>query len=322
MKDTPGGNNLRLVDTDNRCDGRVEVFKNGQWGTVCADNWYTAEGNVVCKQLSCGLYDSASYFAASSGPILLGEVRCKGTETNLLDCESDPEALKSCTHEKDVRVKCNGKTAKIIGAPCQGRLEVSRGGVYGTVCSKSFDSSDADVVCRELDCGISKAVLSGAYPGDSKTLIWTNEILCQGNETNLVYCQTTETEQQNCTHAHDLYPVHTPVLHAGYTEARLVNGSDQCSGRVELKYDSQWGTVCDQNWDLRDATVLCQQLDCGYAVTAPGQGQFGEGSGPVLTDIFDCEGTETELWKCPISTQGHSTCAHHSDAGVICEGQS
>ncbi|XP_058868206.1 antigen WC1.1-like [Acipenser ruthenus] len=309
-----GENNLKLVDKDNRCDGRVEVFKNGQWGTLCADKWYTANGDVICKQLSCGPYDSASYFPASSGPILLGGVQCKGTETNFLDCKSDTEALKACTHKKDVRVKCNEKTAKIIGAPCQGRLEVSRGGVYGTVCSKSFDSRVADVVCRELECGISKAVLSGADPGDSTTPIWTNEILCQGNETYLVYCQTTETEQQNCTHADDV-----SIVCSGYTEARLVNGSDRCSGRVELKYDSQWGTVCDQNWDLRDATVLCQQLDCGYAVTAPGQGQFGEGSGPVLTDIFDCEGTETELWKCPISTQGRSTCADRSDAGVICE---
>ncbi|XP_041092653.1 scavenger receptor cysteine-rich type 1 protein M130-like [Polyodon spathula] len=208
------------------------------------------------------------------------------------------------------------KTAKIIGGLCHGRLEVNRGGVYGTVCSKSFDSRDADVVCRELDCGISKAVLSGAHPGDSKTPIWANEILCQGNEENLAYCQTAETEQQNCTHAHDV-----SVICTGYTEARLVNGRDRCSGRVELKYDSKWSTVCDQSWDLQDATVLCQQLNCGYAVTVPGQAQFGEGSGPVLSDIFDCEGTETELQKCPISTQGHSKCSHRNDAGVICAAQ-
>ncbi|XP_058872854.1 scavenger receptor cysteine-rich type 1 protein M130-like [Acipenser ruthenus] len=211
---------------------------------------------------------------------------------------------------------CSGKTAKIIGGLCHGRLEVSRGGVYGTVCSKSFDSRDADAVCRELDCGISKAVLSGADPGDSKTPIWTNEILCQGSEENLAYCQTSETEQQNCTHAHDV-----SIICTGYTGYRLVNGSDRCSGRVELEYASQWHTVCDQNWDLQDATVLCQQLNCGYAVTVPGQAQFGKGSGPVLTDIFDCEGTETELLKCPISTRGHSTCTRGNDAGVICAAQ-
>ncbi|MGH0157629.1 UNVERIFIED_CONTAM: hypothetical protein FKN15_049980 [Acipenser sinensis] len=310
-KKEEGGDDLRLVERGNRCDGIVQIFKNGQWGSVCTNSWSSNDGSVVCKQIGCGSHKTSYNVQNKNRIILLSGALCDGTESALRDCKSDKNVTKPCP--KIVRETCSGKTAKIIGGLCHGRLEVSRGGVYGTVCSKSFDSRDADAVCRELDCGISKAVLSGAHPGDSKTPIWTNEILCQGSEENLAYCQTAETEQQNCTHAHDV-----SIICTGYTEARLVNGSDRCSGRVELKYDSQWHTVCDQNWDLQDATVLCQQLNCGYAVTVPGQAQFGEGSGPVLTDIFECEGTETELLKCPISTRGHSTCTRGNDAGVIC----
>ena len=42
---------------------------------------------------------------------------------------------------------------------------------------------------------------------------------------------------------------------------RLVNGQTQYEGRVELCYDETWGAICPYTWDIREATVICRQLN-------------------------------------------------------------
>ena len=53
-------------------------------------------------------------------------------------------------------------------------------------------------------------------------------------------------------------------------ETRMVNGTDKFSGQVEVFYESEWGTVCDDGWSLQDADVVCKQLGFGKALKALG----------------------------------------------------
>ena len=101
--------------------------------------------------------------------------------------------------------------------------------------------------------------------------------------------------------------------------ARLVGGDNLLEGRVEVFLSGQWGTVCDNNWDLADATVVCRQLGYLTAVEAPRSAAFGAGSGPSWYYSLYCTGTERNLTECSKNTYNFgSACSHSRDAGAVC----
>ena len=95
------------------------------------------------------------------------------------------------------------------------------------------------------------------------------------------------------------------------------------SGHVEVYHNEQWGTVCDDYWDINDATVACRQLGYSRAVFATKGATFGEGSGPIHYVNMNCIGSEVHLADCPYNRVRYRLfpCTHFEDAGVVCEGK-
>ncbi|XP_052224003.1 uncharacterized protein LOC127839660 [Dreissena polymorpha] len=99
--------------------------------------------------------------------------------------------------------------------------------------------------------------------------------------------------------------------------AELVDGPNKYSGRVEIIIGKHRGTVCDDTWDNKDASVICRMLGYGGG-TAFIKAHFGQGSSSILFDDVQCNGTETSITSCRHSGVENHNCEHSEDAGVKC----
>ncbi|XP_041262185.1 deleted in malignant brain tumors 1 protein-like isoform X8 [Onychostruthus taczanowskii] len=204
------------------------------------------------------------------------------------------------------------------GGRCAGRVEVKHGGEWGSVCVFDFDweARWAAVVCRQLGCGrVARASLHAPF-GRGSGRIWLQPF-CNGTEEELEQCPHVGWGRHLCGHERDVGVTCTDAV-----ELRLAGGGSPCAGRVEVKLQGHWGSVADDNWDMEDAEVVCQQLGCGsasraYSILKP----FGAGDGLVSLALVDCSGDEATLWDCKIRGWGpYNSSFHHREAALVCQG--
>lgn len=208
--------------------------------------------------------------------------------------------------------------------PCSGSVEVRYFGQWIPVCQEMWDMEASHVVCRQLHCGEAKEAVATPTPSlvcpprsarikettpSSQSLCPSLHIRCTGLESTWEQCNMSLAEQ--CCGGRP-----ASVTCTGSHSVRLVGGDSCCEGLVEVEEAGVWGTVCDDAWDLDDASVVCQQLRCGWAVEATVASSFQKGTGPIHLDEVGCAGNEAHLWDCP-ANRTHD-CGHKEDAGVVC----
>ncbi|XP_028416440.1 deleted in malignant brain tumors 1 protein-like [Dendronephthya gigantea] len=299
--------------------GRVEIFYNGNWGTICDSQWDIKSATVVCRQLG---YQKAlaalkgNLVPSGSGQIWLDNVRCSGNEQNLASCSHRGWGVHDCHHSEDAGVNCFGVSIQLKGPSSSngvGRVEIFYNGKWGTICDDQWDIKDAKVVCRQLGYQKALAALQGNLVPSGSGQIWLDDVRCSGKERNLASCSHRGWGIHNCVHNED-----AGVKCFGLSIQLKGPSSSNGAGRVEIFYNGKWGTICDNKWDIKDAQVVCRQLGYQEAFAALQGNLVPSGSGQIWLDDVHCSGNEQNLASCSHRGWGVHNCRHSEDAGVSC----
>jgi cysteine-rich repeat protein len=99
---------VRLAGGQDALRGRVEVFLDGVWGSVCDDSFDLVDARVVCRQLGfAGVESVISNFGGGIDPINMDDVDCTGDEDRLVDCQYLGVGQDNCGHIEDVGIVCS-----------------------------------------------------------------------------------------------------------------------------------------------------------------------------------------------------------------------
>ncbi|XP_042314905.1 lysyl oxidase homolog 4 [Sceloporus undulatus] len=372
---------LRLVGPRSEVgEGRLEVLHNGQWGTVCDDDFNIQVAGVACRELG---YEGATNWAHSAkygpgdGPIWLDNMRCSGTESSLAECESNGWGVSDCNHNEDIGVVCTGlrqpspavlhlqgskvqevrikpilARAKLSSPITEGAVEVKLQGRWRQVCDAGWTKNNTRVVCGMLGFPREGRVATGFYRKlwnqklkdarsslkslSAKNIFWIHRIKCQGTEAHLGQCklQVPPPAKNKFACPHGMHALISCIAgpefqpnkakHPGQAkpkekpQVRLRGGAHVGEGRVEVLMGGQWGTVCDDGWDLLAASVVCRQLGYGTAREALLGAQLGQGLGPIHLTSVRCRGYERSLAECSSHEARQTSCRHEADAAVRC----
>uniref|UniRef100_A0A665V0V7 Lysyl oxidase homolog n=1 Tax=Echeneis naucrates TaxID=173247 RepID=A0A665V0V7_ECHNA len=332
---------LRLAgDKRKHNEGRVEVFYNGEWGTVCDDDFTLHSAQVVCRELGyveAVSWSPSSKYGRGQGPIWFDNLHCTGREKTLSLCPSNGIGISDCKHSEDVGVVCSDKRipgfkfqalvrlrgGAIVG---EGRVEVLKNGEWGTICDDNWNLLSATVVCRELGFGTAKEALSGGRLGQGMGPVHMNEVECSGFEKSITECYFNK-EALGCSHEEDA-AIRCNVPAMGFQERlRLNGGRNPYEGRVEVLVERNgslvWGTICSEGWGTMEAMVVCRQLGLGFANNAFQETWYWPGEVSADTVVMSgvrCSGTEMSLSHC-LHHGAHLSCPRgggRNAAGVSC----
>uniref|UniRef100_A0A3B5QGI6 SRCR domain-containing protein n=1 Tax=Xiphophorus maculatus TaxID=8083 RepID=A0A3B5QGI6_XIPMA len=334
---------VRLVQGTNRCSGRLEVKTNQSWSSVCEKDFDLQDAEVVCREISCGppsVHQGALYGEAEA-PVGSREFLCEGSESALLNCSSRKSSGRnSCSPGQAVGLTCSDQDdIRLVGeaSRCAGRLEMLHQEEWRPVAVwlHYWTMNSVAAVCAELDCG---SVVSARKSKEaSERPVWGIYSDCFQSGSALKNClphdEITDPESVSfsfsLSHCFDHQTGCRPAGFAGISpgnfflsastdSVRLVQGTNRCSGRLEVKTNQSWSSVCEKDFDLQDAEVVCREIGCGPPSVHQGA-LYGEAEAPVGSREFLCEGSESALLNCSSrKSSGRNSCSPGQAVGLTC----
>uniref|UniRef100_A0A3B3E1M2 Scavenger receptor cysteine-rich type 1 protein M130-like n=1 Tax=Oryzias melastigma TaxID=30732 RepID=A0A3B3E1M2_ORYME len=249
--------NIRLVGGDHYCTGKLNMKYKGEWILVGGSHINMKFAESVCELLDCGSLITFRGRRQDSRDTIWG-----------LDDSCDRSNLMKCRKFIDqgcdfYEITCSESIRLVNGDnQCSGRLEVKSNNWWSIVCEGDFDQHDAEVVCRELDCGV-PSFLQGALYGETEAPEWSRDFLCKGHESALLDCKSSSSSQKFCSSGKAVELTCSGRL-------KLVGMTSRCAGVLEMFNHREWRPVdvgeSQKSWNHEDATAVCSQLGCGFAV--------------------------------------------------------
>ena len=102
--------NIRLTGGSTLYEGRVEIFVNGQWGTVCGDGISVNEAETLCQSLGFGPFQSIINYTMESTviPLVISDLMCSERYDHFMKCTLN-QSLPLCSSQSNLGLKCYRK---------------------------------------------------------------------------------------------------------------------------------------------------------------------------------------------------------------------
>ncbi|XP_034551085.1 scavenger receptor cysteine-rich type 1 protein M160 [Notolabrus celidotus] len=256
----------------NVCSGSLEKLVEEKWNRAPQKT----NSQAWCQQMHCG---------------------------TVLDVTEDGLNL-TCSDKVKVVLKDKDKESK-----CYGTVHVEVNSTSKPVCGSAWTNKEAEVVCREKNCGKVLDKSSEIIPGQGIM----DHVKCSGSEASLWHCLA-KRDNNPFRCKSQAY-----VVCSGSVDVRLVDGPGICAGRVEVNYNGQWQRLDKKSWSDANSDTVCRQLKCGIMRKKSNpEEKFSQGSGDFLTMDVECQSNVANISECKFNKQKVNADRKKEAVGITC----